>query len=181
MIPPAVTEQTVAGWGFTKNTGTYNKPVGGIPDSDIASAKTWNAKGTYSKPSGGIPASDLADGVIPTVPQMATDPNMTDWTSGKTVDASAVKTVFLAARTVILGNSGDIDDLRENKADKTDIPTAVSELTNDSGYQTATQVQTAIAAAAELPTGGSTGDFLRKDSNGNAAWETVQTWQGGSY
>ena len=43
-IPDAVTESTVAGWGFTKNTGTY------------------------SKPSTGIPASDLADGVIPDVP-----------------------------------------------------------------------------------------------------------------
>lgn len=43
-IPAEVTEQTVAGWGFTKNTGTY------------------------SKPSTGIPASDLASGVIPTVP-----------------------------------------------------------------------------------------------------------------
>jgi hypothetical protein len=43
--------------------GTYSKPSGGIPDSDIASASTWNAKGTYSKPSGGIPASDLASAV----------------------------------------------------------------------------------------------------------------------
>ena len=40
--------------------GTYSKPSGGIPDSDIASAATWNAKGTYSKPSGGIPDSDIA-------------------------------------------------------------------------------------------------------------------------
>ena len=62
-IPAAVTEQTVAGWGFTKNTGTYSKPSGGIPDSDIASAANWNAKGTYSKPSGGIPKSDLASDV----------------------------------------------------------------------------------------------------------------------
>jgi hypothetical protein len=60
VIPPAVTEQTVAGWGFTKNTGDYTKPSGGIPDSDIASAAVWNAKGTYSKPSGGIPKTDLA-------------------------------------------------------------------------------------------------------------------------
>ena len=43
--------------------GTYSKPSGGIPDTDIASAATWNAKGTYSKPSGGIPASDLASAV----------------------------------------------------------------------------------------------------------------------
>ena len=35
-IPSAVTEQTVAGWGFTKNTGTYSKPSGGIPKSDLA-------------------------------------------------------------------------------------------------------------------------------------------------
>ncbi len=40
--------------------GTYSKPSGGIPDSDIASAASWNAKGTYSKPAGGIPDSDIA-------------------------------------------------------------------------------------------------------------------------
>ena len=37
-IPSEVTEQTVSGWGFTKNTGTYSKPAGGIPKSDLASA-----------------------------------------------------------------------------------------------------------------------------------------------
>lgn len=37
-IPTAVTESTVSGWGFTKNTGTYSKPSGGIPKSDLASA-----------------------------------------------------------------------------------------------------------------------------------------------
>ena len=31
-----VTEQTVSGWGFTKNTGTYSKPTGGIPKADLA-------------------------------------------------------------------------------------------------------------------------------------------------
>lgn len=35
-IPDAVTEQTVSGWGFTKNTGTYSKPSGGIPKTDLA-------------------------------------------------------------------------------------------------------------------------------------------------
>lgn len=33
-----VTESTVSGWGFTKNTGTYSKPTGGIPKTDLASA-----------------------------------------------------------------------------------------------------------------------------------------------
>lgn len=58
-----ITSNDITNWN---NKGTYTKPSGGIPDSDIASASTWNAK--YSKPSGGIPASDLASGVIPTIP-----------------------------------------------------------------------------------------------------------------
>lgn len=37
-IPSAVTESTVSGWGFTKNTGTYTKPSTGIPKTDLASA-----------------------------------------------------------------------------------------------------------------------------------------------
>lgn len=37
-IPSAVTESTVSGWGFTKNTGTYSKPSGGIPTTDLASS-----------------------------------------------------------------------------------------------------------------------------------------------
>lgn len=36
-IPSAVTESTVSGWGFTKNTGTYSKPSGGIPKNDLSS------------------------------------------------------------------------------------------------------------------------------------------------
>lgn len=36
-IPAAVTESTVSGWGFTKNSGTYSKPADGIPASDMAS------------------------------------------------------------------------------------------------------------------------------------------------
>lgn len=37
-IPSAVTEATVSGWGFTKNTGNYSKPASGIPKTDLASA-----------------------------------------------------------------------------------------------------------------------------------------------
>jgi hypothetical protein len=36
-IPSPVTESTVSGWGFTKNTGTYSKPSNGIPKSDLSS------------------------------------------------------------------------------------------------------------------------------------------------
>lgn len=34
-IPSAVTEETVEGWGFTKNKGNYSKPTTGIPKSDL--------------------------------------------------------------------------------------------------------------------------------------------------
>ena len=36
--PSEVTESTVSGWGFTKNTGTYSKPSTGIPKSDLSSS-----------------------------------------------------------------------------------------------------------------------------------------------
>jgi len=36
-IPSEVTETTVSNWGFTKNTGTYSKPSGGIPSTDMTS------------------------------------------------------------------------------------------------------------------------------------------------
>lgn len=36
-IPSEVTETTVSNWGFTKNTGTYSKPSGGIPKTDLSS------------------------------------------------------------------------------------------------------------------------------------------------
>lgn len=76
-IPAAVTESTISGWGFTKNTGTYSKPSTGIPATDLASSvqtslgkadtalQSYTEKytGTYSKPSTGIPKSDLDSSV----------------------------------------------------------------------------------------------------------------------
>lgn len=38
VIPTETTESTVSGWGFTKNTGTYSKPNGGIPKTDLNSS-----------------------------------------------------------------------------------------------------------------------------------------------
>lgn len=44
--------------------GTYSKPSGGIPASDLASGVIPDVSGFYTKPSGGIPASDLAAGIV---------------------------------------------------------------------------------------------------------------------
>lgn len=65
---------------------------------------------------------------------------------------------------------------------QSDIPTAVSDLANDSGFQTASDVQTAIAAAAELPTvtASDNGKFLRV-VNGAWAAETVPAAESNSF
>lgn len=74
-----LTETEIAAMGFTKNTGTY------------------------SKPSGGIPASDLASGVIPTALK---NPNALTFSGAVTgtYDGSAAKTVTIpSAFTMAVG------------------------------------------------------------------------------
>ena len=64
-IPSEVTESTVAGWGFTKNTGDYSKPSGGIPSTDLSSAvqtsleKADNAVPSTRKVNGKALSSDI--------------------------------------------------------------------------------------------------------------------------
>ena len=58
-IPAAVTEQTVSGWGFTKNTGTYTKPSGGIPKSDLAS----DVQTSLGKADTALQSSDLSSAI----------------------------------------------------------------------------------------------------------------------
>lgn len=58
-IPSAVTESTVSGWGFTKNTGTYSKPSGGIPKNDLSSA----VQASLDKADAAIPAFIALDSV----------------------------------------------------------------------------------------------------------------------
>lgn len=65
-IPDEVTEQTVADWGFTKNTGDYTKPVDGIPLSDLdagVQSSLEKADTAYQLPSGGVPYDELSQPV----------------------------------------------------------------------------------------------------------------------
>lgn len=132
--------------------------VGALPSTYTAPVQSVNGKtGAVTLTASDVNA--LPDStVIPTVPAMATDPDMTDWDTGKIVDAAVLKSGF-----TLVGN------VLSRKANVSDIPTAVSDLTNDSGYQTASDVQTAIANAAELPTvtASDNGKFLRVV---NGAW-----------
>jgi hypothetical protein len=63
-------------FGTTNGTQTY----GWECDTDRWS-RAIRTIGTYSKPAGGIPASDLASGVIPTVPDAATSTPLMDGTA----------------------------------------------------------------------------------------------------
>ena len=78
-IPSAVTESTVSGWGFTKNTGTYSKPNDGIPKSDLASTvqtslgKADTALQSYTEQyQGTIKAVDTSEEVDDVVMEYAT-------------------------------------------------------------------------------------------------------------
>lgn len=153
--------------------GTYSKPSGGIPASDLTQAvqtSLGKADTAYQKPASGIPASDLASGVIPVVPQMATQTDMSDWTSGKTVDAAVLKTDFTSA--VLTVNS-----LQVNKADKSELsPLQTKAITDAGGYFTTDTVDGALQEiGAELGdkadkvavTASDNGKFLRVV---NGAW-----------
>ena len=228
-IPAAVTEQTVAGWGFTKNTGTYTKPASGIPASDLASGVIPTVPITGVSVNGTVltPQDGVVDVEVPT-DYVNTD-DFEDRTgsmrivlsysngvvalgqSGTTLDRliaallNSCNVWFLLPTAYITGIPSNTDMMlfwMTGANLDTSAPTIsltsvyngnvyhavlspVSEYRMEGqlqvlDYQTAQDVQTAIAEAAELPTGGSTGDFLRKTASG-VAWETVQTWQGGSY
>ena len=74
------------------DAGKYEKPSGGIPKTDLASAVQTSlglADTAYQKPSGGIPASDMASGAIPSAytsnPEMdgtASPGSSTAWAKG---------------------------------------------------------------------------------------------------
>lgn len=112
-IPSAVTESTVSGWGFTKNTGTYSKPSGGIPKTDLASAvqtslgKADSALQSYTETDPVFVAS-AAYGI-----------------SSSDISAWNGKSDF----------SGNYNDLT-NKPTIPTVPNNVSAFTNDAGYIT---------------------------------------------
>ena len=73
MYPSEVTESTVSGWGFTKNTGTYSKPNGGIPKTDLASA-VQTSLGKADTALQSISSSDVTSALGYT-PYNSTNPN----------------------------------------------------------------------------------------------------------
>lgn len=94
-------------------------------------------------------------------------------------------------------SSDDVDDLLDDKADVTDIPTKTSDLTNDSGFITSETDPTvpAWAKAATKPSYtasevgavasnqgiANAGKFLIVGNDGTVVPVTMTAWQGGAY
>ena len=109
-IPPTVTEQTVSGWGFTKNTGNYNKPSGGIPKSDLASA----VQTSLGKADSALQSYTETDPVFNASPAKGiSSADITNWNN---------KSDF----------SGSYDDLTDKPTIPT-VPTNLSAFTDDLG------------------------------------------------
>ena len=110
--------------------GTYSKPSGGIPASDLASAvqtSLGKADSAYQKPVGGIPATDLASAVqtslgkADTALQSAPVSSVAGKTGAVTLDAGDIE--FDDSETYPAGSLGaEVSDQKNainQKADKT--------------------------------------------------------------
>lgn len=152
-IPSEVTEATVSGWGFTKNTGTYSKPSGGIPKSDLDSSvqaslskadtalQTEQYTGTYSKPSGGIPKTDLASAVQTSLSKADTalqsyTEQYTGTITGITMNGASKGTSGVVDLGTVITNHQDIS----GKEDKSNKVTSISSSSTDTEYPSAKAV-----------------------------------------
>lgn len=168
-IPAAVTEGTVSGWGFTKNTGTYSKPAGGIPKGDLAAAvqtsldkadsalqrvpigyRTAAAqdaidRGKVDKVDGkGLSTNDYTDAAKAKVDAIPANPKYTDTVYDDTALKERVATIEgkESAWDAKSDFSGSYNDL----TDKPTIPTEVTPLIGTTGTLTPTQVYNAVSA-----------------------------------
>ena len=166
--------------------GTYSKPSGGIPKTDLASAvqtSLGKADTAYQKPSGGIPATDIASGVIPSVPSAytsnpaalgtASPGASTSWARGDHVHAKPT----YSKSDVGLGN---VDNVQQYSATNPP-PYPVTSVNGQTGAVSLSVPSTASdVGAIAAPSSPATGAFLVWNGS---AWvaQTLATWQGGAY
>ena len=133
-IPSEVTESTISGWGFTKNSGTYSKPSTGIPKTDLASevqtslGRADSALQSYTETDPVFSASAAA-GIKST--------DITNW-NGKTDNKGTVTSVAVKMNNTTKGtvtSSGTID-----------LGTVITEHQDISGKQDKLTTQTAYSA-----------------------------------
>lgn len=144
-IPSEVTESTVAGWGFTKNTGTYIKPSTGIPKTDLENAiqtslnKADTALQSYTE-TDPVFAASAASGIKST--------DITNWNS-KTSNVGTITGVSVNGTSVATSGVANITSLPAsilNGAIKNGV-TATTQSQGDNSTKVATTayVDTAVA------------------------------------
>lgn len=159
VIPSPVYESTVAGWGFTKNTGTYSKPSTGIPKTDLAQ----DVQASLGKADTALQSFTETDPTVPSWAKQATKPTYTAQEVGAlpadttipselselSEDASH-RTVTDVEKARWEGKSdfsGSYNDLT-NKPVIPTVPTNVSAFNNDAGYLTKHQSLSGYATEA---------------------------------
>ncbi len=178
-IPTEVTESTVAGWGFTKNTGTYSKPSGGIPKTDLASG----VQTSLGKADTALQSFTETD---PTVPSWAKAESKPTYTLDEVSDGSARKlsdyqpklttqTAYTSKGSatkvpkITTNTLGQVTGITEVTITQPDVSNCIQKsdtsglVKNDGTIDTSTY----LTSAHEVPAGGNAGQVLAKNSATN--------------
>ena len=119
--------------GYTETDPTVPSYVKNITQANITS---WNNKGTYSKPSGGIPKTDLASSVQTSLGKADTALQSETYTgtiTGITMNGSSKGTSGVVDLGTVITSHQDIS----GKEDKTNKVTSISSSSTDTQYPSA--------------------------------------------
>lgn len=142
-IPSAVTETTVSDWGFTKNTGTYVKPEGGIPSSDLEESIQTTLTNALQAPA--VYYEDMG-GDVKTVSEplrvqyLLSDMLMAGVVWAGTHSFNIDNSISCNNNRVVYTTKKGGESFNYELAILDDIPTSTSALTNDSNYVTSTEL-----------------------------------------
>lgn len=196
-FPDIPDETAISGMGFTKNSGDYSKPNGGIPKTDLTAdvqasldkantalqSYTEKYTGTYSKPSNGIPKADLSIDVQASLEKADTalqkHQSLADCV--KTTDSrlSDARTPTAHTHDDRYYTESEIDIKLSSKAGTSSATTSSNGLmtkemvTKLNGIATNANNYThpATSGNKHIPSGGSSGQILRWSADGTAVWE----------
>ena len=148
-IPTEVTESTVAGWGFTKNTGTYSKPSGGIPKTDLASG----VQTSLGKADTALQSFTETDPTVPSWAKASSKPAYTAAEVGAVPTTRTVNGKALSADITL--SASDVSALPSS----TVIPAAPGTLNTDNSTAQSVSSSEALSGAVKLHKVSKTGSY----------------------
>lgn len=173
------TESTVSGWGFTKNTGTYSKPSGGIPKTDLESA----VQTSLGKADTALQSYTETDPTVPSWAKASSKPTYTASEVGALPDTTVIPTESTVSGWGFTKNAGTLTGVKFNNTTATvssgvasitaTIPDAPGTLnTNNTTAQTASSSE-ALSGTIKLHKVAKTGTY--SDLIGTPTIPTVPT------